>query len=166
MKPRFNIGDYVEVRAVTLVAYGSTVEHPALTRQLQREMLSTPTRGWIVGAVRRFEGSIGPAEYDSDEGLTGRPFLTTTGSKLLWRIAQSLMNVPIEAADADVDLLALAGSSVSPAKAEHVPTCPLRCGTPWSSLGLGGWSPADQRKEMSKRARDAKGRWLRLGVTS
>jgi hypothetical protein len=152
-KPRFQPGDYVEARAVCAPAY----DEDGSKRTLERR--EETVRGWIVGAVWRYEGMReGGVSYPDDEGYE-RPYLAVTGSRLLWKIARSLTNLPVEALEADVDLLAQAGSKVSPALGERVPSCPLRRTSPWA-VTEGGWTAAKQREEMRAWPRDANGHWL------
>jgi hypothetical protein len=148
-KPRFRIGDYVAVSAVT----ESTIEaqEPLCVRKLSKSKLDEPVRGWIVGMIRRFEGKIHPSCSKGEDYEGG--YLGVTGSKLLWKVTRSMMGKPMEVADEDV---CLAGAS-SPAELFN---CPLKLGTPW---GMAGWSPEDQRKEMKAWPRDEKGRWLKKG---
>lgn len=167
LRHSFRIGDYVRVVATTKTVYdekpskSGTPETPGafgwpVTRKkLHRSPVNPAIEGWIVGAVRRFEGRVFScgSEGDPEPGRLARE-----NSKLLWKIARSMTNVPVEAADTDVELLAQAGSAVSPALAERVPPCPMRLGTPWDPAY---WSPEDQRKEMAKWPRDAKGHWLK-----
>lgn len=124
MKPRFKIGDYVVVKAIYRAAYVDG------RRELQREeriMNGWLARGWIVGLVRRAEGKI----------INGRLLVTST--RLLWKIALSLMNTPLEAHDADVELLAVAGGAVAPALGGG--RLPLRLGAAWPRGPGGRWLP-------------------------
>jgi len=164
MKPRFRIGDYVEVRAVTRTARvlrsndrSGTTGLPAGTtydrtchKALKREVLTKPLQGWIVGAVLRFEGVINPGGSDSD-GEYIQSYLGVTSSKLLWKVARSMTNTPVEAADRDVELLTTCATP-------WIPGYPMRLGTAWATAG---WSPENQRKEMANWPRDNKGHWLK-----
>jgi hypothetical protein len=167
-KLRFRIGDYVEVLATTVTV--RNYRDPAhkherrrgLYKELKRDKLFEPVRGWIVGAIRRFEGEVqsptGGGTEDYEPGYLG-----VTNSKLLWKVAQSMTNVPLEVADEDVVLVAKPNQwthkylNDKPEWVE-IPRCPLKLGTPWDTAG---WSPEDQRKEMKKWPRDAKGHWLK-----
>lgn len=149
MKPRFRIGDYVNIKARIQTAYVYRGETRDCHKVLQRLELWPPVSGWIVGAARRFEGVINPGWSDHDGEYTPAD-LGVTGSKLLWKVARSMTNTPLEAADEDVALVASSGLTYLP--------CPLQLGTPWATAG---WSPEDQRKEMKAWPRDKKGRWLK-----
>ena len=150
-KLRFRIGDYVEVKATICTSYNRSTDRGPVLKTLHRDSLGhKPIRGWIVGMVRRFEGEVSsPTGDDREEYKAG--YLGVTGSKLLWKIAQSMTNKPFEVSNEDVELVKIG---------EYIkrPVCPLRLGAPW---GTAGWSPEDQRKEMKAWPRNEKGHWLK-----
>lgn len=170
MKPRFRIGDYVEVKAITLSERGSKPQTeddlrrwkvPVCIKVLKRVALTKPIRGWIVGAVRRFEGTVNPPYGKGEDYEDG--YLSVSGSKLLWKVAQSLTNIPREVADEDVTLVAQPNNWTHQYLNDkhewtEIPQCPMKLGTPWDTAC---WSPEDQRKEMKSWPRDKNGRWLK-----
>ena len=147
-RPRFRIGDLVRVNEIA-------VPHRTVNggeRTIYHTKLSPPVDGWIVGASRRFSGKIkGYYSKGYYDGEGDAPYLERTGSVLVWKVARSLMNVPLEATFAGLTLL-------SPASNVMMPRCPLRLGEKWPS---NGWSKDEQRDLMHTWPRDANGRWLK-----
>jgi hypothetical protein len=161
MPLRFHIGDYVEVKAtmVTERSYGKINsakpwgQSHTYYKKLKRKELVAPLRGWIVGAVRRHEGYI-EGEHSEDRD---QPYFVHTKSALLWKVAQSMMNTPMEAAEADIAMMVCAGWGPQWRKLESQP---MRLGTPWNNMA----QRHDQREVMEQVKRDAKGRWLKEKV--
>lgn len=164
MKAKFRFGDLVQVRAVAVAEYVHESKGDSWVGESRREIVSQgleePIQGWIVGAAVRREGRLVAAKSFSERGR-----LISTGSKLVWKVAQSMMNTPIEALDDDVWLVdrAIPSSRCIPIADKHCKPPPMRLGTPWASIP---GTPherlrAEQRVAVGKLKRDARGRWLK-----
>lgn len=90
VRPAFYIGDYVEFTEhfVTETSGGQ--------RSTQKVCMSEPLRGWICGAVRRFEGSV---ENDYDSGVY---FAPSGKTKLLWQVRTHITGKPYEVESATI----------------------------------------------------------------
>lgn len=95
MKPKFNIGDYVE-------AVPSTLDYQG---KYERVLVkgATKVRGVIVGAIIRYTGKV---EMDSDDyGYNSYSYFVPKKGITLWQIREGYINKPKEALEEDIKLL-------------------------------------------------------------
>jgi hypothetical protein len=145
MKLKYTIGDFVSVKARQVRDFekGPKVGW-------KRVAFEKPVRGWVVGAVRRFTGTI-KAEDEGDSCYRAN-YLSVDGSRIFYKVARSMTNVPLECAEEDL------GLSVSIVSFKM--SVPFKLGCPMTAIDR-----SILREDMKDVPRDAKGRWKSVKET-
>jgi len=160
-KTRFTIGSYVLCTAKVKFNYFEPVENPNKRTYIKE---SCEYLGWVVGAVRRYEGNYTAGKeygtfYDGPDYQP--PFFTATKSYLLWKVANSLTAKPIEVFDEDIYL----ASCVSPAYINNVciesPYAPLCDTNPYKNYPCTDQVKQVLRECVQDAPRDEKGKWIK-----
>lgn len=160
MKPKFNIGDYVEARPSSIEYADEPYKDEYGTwhiRQLDKTdgeeyhkticKKSYKIKGVIVGATRRFLGIHRHETLSGDFNDTYEsPYLEITGSKLFWKIRQGYLNKAVEALEEDIRL-------IEPVKSVKRKQIPLK----YADTSRINWKSVSQ--DSKNWPRDEKGRW-------
>ena len=146
-KTRFVIGDWVEVQATVTTQYGEREKaEDTNTKTLQREELSEPRKGQIVGLSRLYEGKkCGDCNvsYNYHEDYES-PYLAIKKIHVVWLIRFGMFNKAVKVLEADLD------------KCSPLKKLPLLYTKPFE------WTERDKnflRNEMRGWPRDSNGRW-------
>jgi hypothetical protein len=144
IKPKFQIGDWVRVKAYVKFDYPNNVRTP-LSQKLEK-----PIIGQIVGARMKFLGKFVSGGYDNQS------YLAVSGSVIVWLVRDGYLNKPYEVLEEDVELLTY----------EYWAQCTKLIGKinlPWRKTNM-TWTDSDKadlRKIMKDVPRDSKGRWVK-----
>jgi hypothetical protein len=142
IKPKFQIGDWVRVKAYVEFNY----DHEK--RVADKTNLEKPIIGQIVGARRKFLGQYKSGGYDDPA------YLAVSGSIIVWLVRDGYLNKPYEVLEEDVSYYRLLDIRII-----HKSTPIL----PWRKTNM-TWSESDKadlRKIMKDVPRDSKGRWVK-----
>jgi hypothetical protein len=145
VKPKFQIGDWVSVRAYVKFDYPNDIRTP-LSHKLEK-----PIIGQIVGARMKFLGKFVSGGYDDQS------YLAVSGSIIVWLVRDGYLNKPYEVLEEDVELHHDTHEECF--RFTHAKDPKL----PWRKTNM-TWTESDKadlRKLMKDVPRDSKGRWLK-----
>ena len=138
VKPKFQIGDWVSIKAYVKFDYPNDIRTP-LSHKLEK-----PIIGQIVGARMKFLGKFVSGGYDDQS------YLAVSGSVIVWLVRDGYLNKPYEVLEEDV----------FPDYAMH---SEWDRKLPWRKTNM-TWTDSDKadlRKLMKDVPRDSKGRWIK-----
>ncbi len=145
MKKEYDIGDYVEIKAIAERSKSYQTKESKFVKQT----FGTPKIGRIVGIAKRFEGKINIGSYGGYDGYDdGGNYLMIERSLDFYKVRLGMMNSSLLVFPEDIQLI----------KPENINSFPLRF---TNSLA---WN-SDDRERLSEDSkdwpRDKKGRWLK-----
>lgn len=142
VKPKFQIGDWVSIKAYVKFDYPNDIRTP-FSHKLEK-----PIIGQIVGARMKFLGQYKSGGYDD------QAHLAVSGSVIVWLVRDGYLNKPYEVLEEDVSYYRLLDIRLI-----HKSTPVL----PWRKTNM-TWTESDKadlREIMKDVPRDSKGRWLK-----
>lgn len=146
IKPKFQIGDWVRVKAYVEFNYNENGQRYVTSNKLEQ-----PIIGQIVGARRKFMG-----QYKSG-GWDDQSHLSVSGSIIVWLVRDGYLNKPYEVLE----------DSVEPWYDTHTHCIRFKNARdpklPWRKTNM-TWTDSDKadlRKIMKDVPRDSKGRWVK-----
>lgn len=174
MNLRFAIGDIVTVRACVRAVYDEKN-----VRSIQRDDKGFPQNGQIVGMKRLCTGSYHAGMRPAFDDAGEEAYFAATGHETVWLIRQGMLNTPIMARDADVELVASAvhvalgpfvkelrrKTKVMKVRHERASFYPWHM--PFLHVNPYKWTERDratQKQMMTGVPRDEKGRWKKENV--